>query len=78
LRDALWQNQRVWMAFRTDLAQPGNQLPPELRAAMISLSVWVDTHTRGVLQGKNKVRPLVEINKTIIRGLDRNTLQVME
>lgn len=78
LRDALWRNQRVWIAFQSDLAQAGNQFPPELRASLISLSIWVDSHTRGVLQGSNKVRPLIEINKTIIRGLDGNTLQVME
>lgn len=78
LNDALWQNQRVWMAFRNDLAQEGNTLPPALRAGLLSLSAWVDTHTNGVLNGKNKVRPLIDINQTIIRALEGNPLQVME
>lgn len=78
LNDALWQNQRVWMAFRNDLAQEGNTLPPALRAGLLSLSAWVDTHTKGVLNGKNKVRPLIDINQTIIRALEGNPLQVME
>lgn len=78
LRDALWQNQKVWMAFQGDLSQEGNTLPPDLRAGLLSLSIWVNTHTRGVLQGDNKVRPLIEINQTIIRALDGNALQVME
>ena len=78
LNDALWQNQRVWMAFQADLAQEGNTLPPALRAGLLSLSNWVNTHTQGVLKGKNKVRPLIEINQTIIRALEGNTLQVME
>lgn len=78
LKEALWQNQRVWRAFRHDLAQEGNTLPPGLRAGLLSISAWVDTHTRGVLQGRHKVRPLVDINQTIIRALDGNTMQVME
>jgi len=78
LRDALWQNQRVWQAFQHDLSSEGNSLSPDLRAGLISLSFWVDTHTRGVLKGQNKVGPLVNINRTIIRALDGNALQVME
>ena len=78
LRDALWQNQQVWLTFQHDLAEQGNGLPPDLRAGLLSLSLWVDSHTRGVLHGRNKVRPLVEINQTIIRALDGNSLQVME
>jgi len=78
LRDALWQNQRVWQAFQRDLSSEGNSLSPDLRAGLISLSFWVDTHTRGVLKGQNKVGPLVNINRTIIRALDGNALQVME
>ena len=78
LRDALWQNQRVWQAFQRDLSSEGNSLSPDLRAGLISLSFWVDTHTRGVLKGQNQVGPLVNINRTIIRALDGNALQVME
>ena len=78
LRDALWQNQRVWQALQRDLSSEGNSLPPDLRAGLLSLSIWVDTHTRGVLKGQNKVAPLVDINRTIVRALDGNALQVME
>ena len=78
LRDALWQNQRVWQAFQHDLSSEGNSLSPDLRAGLLSLSFWVDTHTRGVLKGQNKVAPLVNINRTIIRALGGNALQVME
>jgi flagellar protein FlaF len=78
LNDALWRNQRVWMALQSDLAQPGNQLPPALRAGLISLASWVGTHSNGVFKGKNRVQPLIDINKTIIRALEGNPLQVME
>jgi flagellar protein FlaF len=78
LNDALWRNQRVWMALKTDLVQPENQLPPALRAGLISIAVWVDSHSTGVFKGKNRVQPLIDINKTIIRALEGNPLQVME
>ncbi|GHG85312.1 flagellar biosynthesis regulator FlaF [Pseudodonghicola xiamenensis] len=78
LNDALWRNQRVWMALQGDLAQPGNQLPADLRAGLISLAVWVNSHSNGVIKGKHKVQPLIDINKTIIRALEGNPLQVME
>ncbi|MDF1716229.1 MAG: flagellar biosynthesis regulator FlaF [Antarcticimicrobium sp.] len=78
LRDALWNNQQVWKALQHDLAAEGNTLPPTLRAGLISLSIWVDTHTTGILKGQNKVGPLIAINQTIIRALGGNALQVME
>ncbi|MDK3016694.1 flagellar biosynthesis regulator FlaF [Pseudodonghicola flavimaris] len=78
LRDALWKNQRLWLALQTDLSQPGNQLPADLRAGLLSLSVWVNRHTQAVMKGQNRVRPLVDINRSIIRALEGNPLQVME
>lgn len=78
LNDALWQNQRVWIALQSDLAQEGNALPPALRAGLLSLAAWVHSHSQGVIKGKNKVRPLIDINHTIIRALDGHKLQVME
>ncbi|GAA6209876.1 flagellar biosynthesis regulator FlaF [Cognatishimia sp. WU-CL00825] len=78
LRDALWRNQQVWNAIRGDLIEPGNALPPDLKAGLISLSLWVDTHTQGVMGGTLKVKPLLDINRSIIRGLEGNPMHVME
>ena len=69
LRDTLWTNQRVWMAFKMDLLDNENLLNPSLRAALISIAVWVEKHTQSVLSGSKKVRPLIEINRSIIDGL---------
>ena len=49
LRDTLWENQRVWLAFKADLAEKDNGLTADLRAALISLSLWVESHTKAVL-----------------------------
>lgn len=78
LRDVLWRNERIWIALKNDLAEPRNTLPPELKASLISLALWVENHTRGVLSGSQKTRPLIEINKSIIRGLSGQTLTVLE
>ncbi|SHH79557.1 flagellar biosynthesis regulator FlaF [Cognatishimia maritima] len=78
LRETLWYNQRVWMALRNDLADPGNALAPDLKAGLISLALWVDSHTQGVLKGEQKVRPLLDINRSILRGLEGNPMHVME
>lgn len=69
LREALTENQKVWNAFRTDLTGPGNSLPQGLRAALLSISHWVDKQTSAILSGKSRVRPLIEINRNIIAGL---------
>ncbi|MGB7317134.1 MAG: flagellar biosynthesis regulator FlaF [Planktotalea sp.] len=69
LRHVLWENQRVWMTFKMDLMEKENELSPNLRASLVSLAVWVEKHTQNVLSGSKNVKPLVDINRSIIDGL---------
>lgn len=69
VKSALWENQRLWMTLRADIVLPDNGLPPALRAQLISIGIWVDNHTQKVLRGEGKVEDLVEVNKSIIKGL---------
>lgn len=78
LRDSLWYNERIWMTMRNDLAESGNALSPDLRAGLISLALWVETHTQGVMKGEKKIKPLLDVNRSIIRGLEGNPMHVME
>lgn len=78
LRDTLSYNQRIWQTIRSDLANPGNALAPDLRAGLISLSLWVENHTNEVLKGQKTVKPLLDVNRSIIRGLEGNPMHVME
>ena len=78
LRDTLGYNQRIWQTIRSDLVNPANGLAPDLRAGLISLSLWVESHTNEVLKGQKKVKPLLDINRSIIRGLEGNPMHVME
>lgn len=69
-KDALWENQKLWMALRSDLVLPENSLPPQLKAQLISLGIWVDNHTQKVLKGQGKIQDLISVNKNIIAGLE--------
>ena len=73
---ALDWNRRMWSTFSTDCGAKGNQLPNELRAAIISLSIWVSKHSSLVMRGKESIENLININKTVMEGLaDQAKLQ---
>ena len=76
LRDTLWENQRVWLTFKADLAEKDNGLTADLRAALISLALWVENHTKAVLSGSKNVKPLFDINRSIIDGLSGRAAKV--
>lgn len=69
LREGLTENAAAWAIMKFDLSSEGNALPPQLRASLISLALWVERQTSAVLGGENGVRALVEVNRNIIDGL---------
>ena len=78
LRNVLWKNERVWMAFKFDLAEQENGLSPELKASLISLAIWVEQHTQALMAGSRQIRPLIDVNRTIIQGLGGMVLEAAE
>ena len=66
---ALHWNRRLWTTLATDCASPDNQLPMQLRANIISLSIWVDKHTSQVMQKQAAIQPLIDVNRIIMQGL---------
>jgi flagellar protein FlaF len=66
---ALHWNRRLWTTLATDCASPDNHLPMQLRANIISLSIWVDKHTSQVMQKQAAIQPLIDINRIIMQGL---------
>jgi len=74
-RLSLWERMmaalgiRNGSSLRDDLAEPANQFPADLKAALISLALWVERETQVVMGGGGTVSPLVEVNRNIIRGL---------
>jgi len=69
MADALDWNRRLWSTLSTDCGTEGNALPPQLRAGIISLSIWVSKHSSAVMRGTEAVDDLININKTIMEGL---------
>ena len=67
--DALDWNRRVWSVLGTACADPDNALPESLRAAIISLSIWVSKHTSAVIRRREEIEPLIEVNRMIMQGL---------
>ena len=68
--DALDWNRRLWSVLAADCASPGNQLPPQLRANIISLSLWVSRHTSAIMRNEAEFGPLIDVNKMIMQGLE--------
>lgn len=65
---ALW-NRNVWSAFRSDLLDEGNQLPTELKAQLISISLFIERETNEVMTNEADFEALIDINQQIIEGL---------
>lgn len=66
---ALDWNKRVWAALSADCAEEGNALPEAVRAQIISIGIFVQKHTREVIQNPDEIDVLIDINRTIMQGL---------
>src|ERR1700761_2363833 len=67
--DALEWNRRVWSVLTEDCADPGNRLPDQLRASIISLGIFVGRYTSKVIRGVEPIDTLIDINRTVMQGL---------
>jgi flagellar protein FlaF len=67
--EALARNRQLWTVLAADCGGEGNQLPAALRAQIISLSIFVDRHSRSVMREGAPMDVLIEINRTIMQGL---------
>jgi flagellar protein FlaF len=69
LIDAIDWNRRLWSTLAVDCMDDGNQLPKQLRAQIVSLSIWVTKYSSQVMQTGAPLEPLIDINRTIMQGL---------
>lgn len=67
--EALDWNRRMWSVLAADCSVDGNGLPDQVRANIISLSIWVNKHTSLVMRNQEEIAPLIEINRIIMQGL---------
>jgi flagellar protein FlaF len=62
-------NKRLWRTLAADCMDDRNSLTQDVRAKIISLSMWVSKYSRRVTREKAPIDPLIEINRTIMQGL---------
>jgi flagellar protein FlaF len=75
LVEALHDNRKLWTLLATDVADPDNKLPKEIRARIFYLAEFTQLHSSKVLTGGVSVRPLLEINTAILRGLRQGSTE---
>ena len=68
---ALKFNQLLWTIIQADIVDKENQLPPQIKANILSLSIFVDRQTIKALAETKKehVDVLIGINKNLAEGL---------
>jgi flagellar biosynthesis activator protein FlaF len=69
LIEAVDWNRRLWRTLAADCMDDRNRLTQEVRAKIISLSLWVAKYSRNVTRNKAPLDPLIEINRNIMQGL---------
>jgi flagellar biosynthesis activator protein FlaF len=66
---AVHKNSELWTLLAADLADPGNGLPDETKAGLISLAGFAIRHGQAVMAGSALTDALIDINLTVMRGL---------
>lgn len=74
LAAALHDNRRLWTILATDVADPENPLPQELRARIVYLAQFSHHHSTMVLNGDASIQPLIDINTAMMRGLSNRQI----
>jgi len=69
LARALQDNRELWTVMAVDLVDPENALPPSLKAQLLSLAHFTEQHIDKVLFNSADTAILIEINKSVMRGL---------
>ncbi len=67
--DAIDWNRRLWSTLARDCSEPTNGLPPQVRASIISLSLFIGKHSSEVMRGEDNFDTLIEINKNMMQAL---------
>ncbi len=75
---ALRFNHLLWTIIQADLTEPENELPNEIKANIMSLSIFVDKQTTKAMRSSNAadLDVLININRNLAAGL-RTTPQTV-
>lgn len=68
--EALLYLQRLWVFLLEDLSGPGNALPDELKARLISIGLWVLREAENIrLERSDNFKGLIDISEIVSGGL---------
>src|SRR5580658_2315999 len=62
-------NRRMWRTLAADCMNDRNGLTQDVRAKIVSLSLWISKYSRKVTRERASLDPLIEINRNIMQGL---------
>ncbi|MEJ0043084.1 MAG: flagellar biosynthesis regulator FlaF [Rhizomicrobium sp.] len=69
LAEAVDWNRTLWRTLAADCMDDRNALTHDVRAKIVSLSLWVTKYSKQVTREGASLDPLIEINRTIMQGL---------
>ena len=69
LAEAIDWNRQLWRTLAADCLDDRNQLPQDVRAKIVSLSLWVAKYSKEVTRQGASLDPLIDVNRTIMQGL---------
>ena len=69
LIDAIDWNKKLWRTLAADCMDERNRLPQDVRAKIVSLSLWIAKYSRSVTREGASLDPLIQVNRTIMEGL---------
>ena len=72
LATALHENSKLWTMIASSVAESENKLSKELRARLFYLAEFTKFHTSKILRKEASAQPLIEINSSIMAGLQGN------
>ena len=74
--DAIHRNLQLWSIIAADVLSPEHAFPNETTAGLFSLSEFVRRTSMQVLAGADGLADIIEVNRTILAGLDGSALSV--
>jgi flagellar biosynthesis activator protein FlaF len=68
--EALYYLRRLWSIFLADVMSPANELPPQARAGIASIGLWINKEIDRLQRGETRdLAPIIEINEIVRDGL---------
>jgi len=69
LAETLDWNRQLWRTLAADCLDDRNRLTEDVRAKIVSLSLWIAKYSKQVVRDGASLEPLIDINRTIMQGL---------